>query len=286
MAEQITVKRLENRVRWLNDLLGRPQTQYTRLKSGKLKANGGNYHLDGAYGGYALYMMVESGGATDVSRFGHQSKRRLDEFLSGMLEGVETAQRNAAKFQRVRKKNPVKKRAAKKVMRNPRQKQQHWIVQVEQLANNRIDQTAYYDGTMAGAKRYFKGLPAINKYWGKTGYRITLQPNAIVLWDGWTSEYGYNPVKKNPGSPYDGKGAHLVFLFNKNKLCYVGKVGKNHTLETVIGKAHKFKTLGGASDIAQRIQMPTWAKNVGVMKASNPAKFAKNIQKTTYGGKA
>ena len=71
----------------LNRDTGSPETSYTK-QGNKFIANVGNYHLDGAYGGYELCRMVgPGGGVSDVFRCGHISKRDLSNRISAMLAG-------------------------------------------------------------------------------------------------------------------------------------------------------------------------------------------------------
>ena len=62
---------------------------YTKT-DGKYKANIGNYHLDGAYGGYKLAQMVnEGGGIRDILRCGYTTKKDLYQLMNAYLNGVE-----------------------------------------------------------------------------------------------------------------------------------------------------------------------------------------------------
>jgi hypothetical protein len=89
MANVITLKNLQAVVDRINKATGSPVEQYTSVND-KLLANIGNYHLSGAYGGYALYRMVNaSGGITDISDSGHVSKRALYDLLHMYLAGYE-----------------------------------------------------------------------------------------------------------------------------------------------------------------------------------------------------
>ena len=86
---RITVKDLEQVVRLINRETGNPETGYTR-KDGKPSANIGNYHLDGAYGGYSLHQMTnEGGGIHEVFRCGHIPKRELYDRMQAFLDGLE-----------------------------------------------------------------------------------------------------------------------------------------------------------------------------------------------------
>jgi hypothetical protein len=92
MTEQITKANLEGVIKYLNKLTNSPAEPWTKTEEG-FKANIGNYHLDGAYGGWELERMCsESGGVSDVLRTGHVSKRELyyaiHHFISGIEEGM------------------------------------------------------------------------------------------------------------------------------------------------------------------------------------------------------
>ena len=56
----------------------------------RLKANAGNYHLDGAYGGYQLHQMCEGGGVRDVLYSGYTTKKDLYYLISAYIQGIET----------------------------------------------------------------------------------------------------------------------------------------------------------------------------------------------------
>jgi hypothetical protein len=89
MAKVITLKNLQSVVDRINTTTGSPVEQYSTV-NGKLLANIGNYHLSGAYGGYALYRMDNlSGGITDISNSGYVSKRALYDLLHMYLAGYE-----------------------------------------------------------------------------------------------------------------------------------------------------------------------------------------------------
>jgi len=62
----------------------------------RARANIGNYHLSGAYGGVSLHRMSnEGGGVSDVFRCGHVPKRELAEKMWAFLAGYEAATENA-----------------------------------------------------------------------------------------------------------------------------------------------------------------------------------------------
>ena len=86
---RITVKDLERVVLRINRETGNPETSYSK-KGDKYTANIGNYHLDGAYGGYSLHQMDnESGGVRDTLRCGHIPKRELYDRMNAFLDGLE-----------------------------------------------------------------------------------------------------------------------------------------------------------------------------------------------------
>lgn len=91
---RITVKDLEKRVDYLNELTNSPKTSYSE-KDGKMTANIGNYHLSGAYGGYCVHRMCnEGGGVTTPIVSYHVPKRELFEKLCSFINGIEYAKRN------------------------------------------------------------------------------------------------------------------------------------------------------------------------------------------------
>lgn len=58
---------------------------------GIYKANIGNYHLSGAYGGYSLYRMDnDGGGVQDVLVCGYISKRDLYYRMQAFIRGLST----------------------------------------------------------------------------------------------------------------------------------------------------------------------------------------------------
>ena len=95
--QKITANELKAIVDRLNTLTGSPAYPYTDdPTTGKLTANIGNYRLSFAYGGVALYRMVnEGGGVTEPLYTGHVSKRelagRLYAYIYGIQAGLELA---------------------------------------------------------------------------------------------------------------------------------------------------------------------------------------------------
>ena len=95
--ERITMKQLENKVARLNRVCGTPEAPWTRTENGEMRANIGNYHLDGAYGGYQLAQMCsETGGITNPFRSGFVSKRELAGLIDAFVVGVESRQSTKA----------------------------------------------------------------------------------------------------------------------------------------------------------------------------------------------
>ena len=89
----ITKAELQATVDRINRITGSSLEPYT--KTGEVphqtyKANIGNYHLSGAYGGFALHRMdTDGGGITDVLRVGHVSKRELYNLMHAFIRGLE-----------------------------------------------------------------------------------------------------------------------------------------------------------------------------------------------------
>ena len=84
---RISNKMIEGRIKWLNKMTNNPETPWTR-KDGKLKQNKGNFHIDSAYVGVALYQQCESG-ARDVLRVGHRPKREMYDLINAYMQAIE-----------------------------------------------------------------------------------------------------------------------------------------------------------------------------------------------------
>ncbi len=86
---RITDKQLESLVAEINRLTNSPMTPWTRTESG-MRANIGNYHLSGAYGGVCLHRMHnESGGVTTPLVSGHVPKRELYNAMHAFIDGLQ-----------------------------------------------------------------------------------------------------------------------------------------------------------------------------------------------------
>ena len=83
--DRITINHLRRQVDNLNKLTGNPPKPYSDGK-----AQIGNYHIDQAYGGYALEQTVNSGGGvTQLFSSGHIPARRLYELIRAYVDGLE-----------------------------------------------------------------------------------------------------------------------------------------------------------------------------------------------------
>lgn len=89
--ERITKKNLEAVVERLNRITNNPTEPWTRDEAGKLTANLGNYHLSGAYGGYALHQMLTDGGGIRDLFGGHMPKRELYDRMHAYISGISDA---------------------------------------------------------------------------------------------------------------------------------------------------------------------------------------------------
>lgn len=85
-----SIKTLETLCRWINERTGSPLEPYTKDADGNLRANIGNYHLSGAYGGVCLHRMhSDGGGVTTPLVNGHVPKRELELAMRSFLAGLE-----------------------------------------------------------------------------------------------------------------------------------------------------------------------------------------------------
>lgn len=89
--ERITESNLKALVLRINEATHSPVDAYVKQQDGRYKAQIGNYHLDIAYGGYALDRMVNEGGGVTVV-IGRGTKRELWDKMHAFLRGFETAQ--------------------------------------------------------------------------------------------------------------------------------------------------------------------------------------------------
>ena len=89
--------------------------------------------------------------------------------------------------------------------------------------------------------------------------------------------------KHADSNAYDGIGPHVVFLYDEKRISYIGRL-KDGNFYIATKKADAYEmTSAKAAQIAQNIRKPKWAKSVGIHKAKFPMKFARAIQKITWG---
>jgi hypothetical protein len=92
MSNRITRKTLEAIAARINAVTNSPLESYSKDTQGKYRANVGNFHISGAYGGYCLHRMVNiDGGVTDVFNVGHQSARNMADRMYAFVRGLEFA---------------------------------------------------------------------------------------------------------------------------------------------------------------------------------------------------
>lgn len=88
--DRITNKMLENKIDYLNAITNSPKEPWSTDKNGKTKANIGNHHLDGAYGGVCVHKMVNDGGGVSTPLVGgNVTKRELYDLLCAYVKGIE-----------------------------------------------------------------------------------------------------------------------------------------------------------------------------------------------------
>lgn len=91
---RITQKQLEAVVERINRATGSPLATYTKSENPERDGrayipNIGNYHLDGAYGGWKLVRMANGSGGMHSITSGFVPKRELYELMQAMLTGME-----------------------------------------------------------------------------------------------------------------------------------------------------------------------------------------------------
>ena len=85
--ERISVNNLQAVVDRINKVTGNNPASYTKTETG-FTGNIGNYHLSGAYGGYALHQMVNDGGGVRDIFGGFRPKRELYDLMQAYLKGI------------------------------------------------------------------------------------------------------------------------------------------------------------------------------------------------------
>ncbi len=89
---RITKQDLENAIDRLNATAGTPTEPWAKDKAGKFRANIGNYHLDGAYGGWKFTQHVnEGGGCNNPTAMGFETKRDCLAMINAFTAGLTSA---------------------------------------------------------------------------------------------------------------------------------------------------------------------------------------------------
>lgn len=89
--QTVTLKMLEAVATRINVMTNNPLESYSKIGDSYI-AQVGNYHLNGAYGGYALHRMHNlGGGVSDVFQCGHVSKRELMDKMYAFINGYNAA---------------------------------------------------------------------------------------------------------------------------------------------------------------------------------------------------
>jgi hypothetical protein len=87
---KITEKDLQSAVDRINKLTGKDLAPYSKKEDGSFSPNPGVYHLDGAYGGWSLVQMMETGTGTRSIISGFRPKRELYNMIHTFIAGLET----------------------------------------------------------------------------------------------------------------------------------------------------------------------------------------------------
>ena len=88
--DRVTNKMLEYLCDRINVVTKSPRTAWSRDEFGNMRANIGNYHISGAYGGVCLHRMMNAGGGVNTPlAYGHVPKRELYNAMRAFLQGLE-----------------------------------------------------------------------------------------------------------------------------------------------------------------------------------------------------
>jgi hypothetical protein len=94
--QRITRKELDGSINYLNRITGNAAEPY-RKEGDKWVANIGNFHVSGAYGGFALHQMGnEDGGIRDIFQQGHMPMRELYSLVYAYAKGIVFAREKVA----------------------------------------------------------------------------------------------------------------------------------------------------------------------------------------------
>lgn len=89
---RITDKDLQSLCDTINELTGSPKQAYSKGADGKHRANIGNFHISGAYGGVNVHRMSNEGGGINTPLGGgYHTKRELYEKLNAYIGGLQMA---------------------------------------------------------------------------------------------------------------------------------------------------------------------------------------------------
>tara|TARA_Y100000310_G_scaffold169684_1_gene169905 strand:- start:126 stop:404 length:279 start_codon:yes stop_codon:yes gene_type:complete len=83
---------LEQACRIINRITGKAFEPYTKDESGQFQPNPGCYHLSGAYGGWGLVQMCDTGTGVRSIIGGHMPKKELLGKMSAFIEGLRAAE--------------------------------------------------------------------------------------------------------------------------------------------------------------------------------------------------
>tara|TARA_R100001163_G_scaffold33968_1_gene26289 strand:- start:24623 stop:24919 length:297 start_codon:yes stop_codon:yes gene_type:complete len=88
---KITIKDLESKIDRLNTITNNPLKSYLQNEQGQYESQVGNYCLAGAYGGYELHQIVNTGGGiTTPLNTGYTSKKALWYAIDNYMSGIKT----------------------------------------------------------------------------------------------------------------------------------------------------------------------------------------------------
>lgn len=94
--ERISIKAIEARVAYLNQITGNPPAPYTKRPDGTYAANIGNYHVSQAYGGVMVQQMHnDAGGVNTPFMVGHVTRRECFDALNNFIRGFEAGRDRA-----------------------------------------------------------------------------------------------------------------------------------------------------------------------------------------------
>lgn len=90
---RVTLSMLQNRVRFLNKKMNRPETYFNSAEDRKI--NAGHFRIDCAYGGYRLEETCnDAGGVINVFNIGHIPARELMNLIYAFETGVRYTEEN------------------------------------------------------------------------------------------------------------------------------------------------------------------------------------------------